>query len=170
MTTGGHKDEVKKDGVIAAGLARRREGQASACPRTSGRSSRRSKTKKNEGLTNPRLQVWHGHLARVSWAGRPCHEVLQDLETSAQSRMETGSRKTRCGGQGRPRPALCSPFHQKRMIFRPLSLTDYRPLTPTTVSLWYHHENDETELVTSQASSHVTHRANSERSRTGLDH
>jgi hypothetical protein len=18
--------------------------------------------------------VWHGHLARVSWAGRPCHE------------------------------------------------------------------------------------------------
>jgi len=19
------------------------------------------------------LQMWHGHLARVSWAGRPCH-------------------------------------------------------------------------------------------------
>jgi hypothetical protein len=23
-----------------------------------------------------RLQVWHGHLARVSWAGRPCHLAL----------------------------------------------------------------------------------------------
>jgi len=25
----------------------------------------------------PRLQVWHGHLARVPWAGRPCHGFLQ---------------------------------------------------------------------------------------------
>ena len=24
--------------------------------------------------TLPRLQVWHGHLARVSWTGRPCYE------------------------------------------------------------------------------------------------
>ena len=29
------------------------------------------------------------------------------------------SRKTRCCGRGRPRPTLCPPFHQKRIVFAP---------------------------------------------------
>ena len=45
-------------------------------------------------LQNPCLQAWHGHLARVPWAGRPCHEGFcksfnsKELEGRAPSRPD----------------------------------------------------------------------------------
>ena len=38
-----------------------------------------------KGGAESREQVWHGHLARVSWAGRPCHEGF--CKTSASLRL-----------------------------------------------------------------------------------
>jgi len=59
------------------------------------KSNRREKTVVSTSIDGrgscktPCLQVWHGHLARVSWAGRPCHEgFCKSLGNGGEGRRE----------------------------------------------------------------------------------
>jgi hypothetical protein len=46
-------------------------------------------------------RVWRGHLARVSWAGRPCYGVFAPLGTIPRIGISIGLSQS---GRGRPRP------------------------------------------------------------------
>ncbi len=68
----------------------------------------------------PCVQAWHGHPARVSWAGRPCHEgVLQEPQ---YDRVLSPVANTLLCSQNRNRPILhflifTSEQHKERSVF-----------------------------------------------------